>query len=266
MVNPPVYSEFASIPSDNPTQDILTASTTDKGKVQLATTVTPISDTGTAGTPNATVANADHAHEGVHGIKIDGDPTVEMGDVTFQAGDNITLEWLSNKLKISTSGSVGYQEIVSGTVNGTNAVFGPLSFTPSDDNSVLVFIDYVAVPIGTGVVVSGSTITFQSGWIPQPGQSVYAFYLTAGTPSVPVVSGTLRVEYRTITVGEETAKALTLAFTPSTASYVMVDVIGGSAQVFGSDYSVSGSSLSWSGLGLDGVLSAGDKLRINYVT
>jgi hypothetical protein len=266
MVNPPVYTELAIIPSDNPTQDILDATTAVKGKVQLATTVTEIGATGSAGTGNATVANADHSHKGVHSLGIDGNPTQGFGDVLLEEGDGIQLAWNGGKIKVSSTGSVGFQEIPSGIVNGVNAVFGPLTYLPSDDNSVLVFIDVYPVPLTTGYTITSGTITFNAGYIPAAGQTVYVFYLTSGTPTVPVMTGTFRTEYRTISLGEETAKSLSLAFTPSTPSYVIVDVIGGSAQEFATDFTVSGSVLSWNGLGLDGVLSTGDKLRICYVT
>lgn len=76
----------------------------------------------------------------------------------------------------------------------------------------------------------------------------------------------LEVEYRTITLAEETAEALTLAATPSSATKVMVDVIGGSSGHYGVDYIVTGSTLDWSSLGYSGLLSAGDVLRIHYPT
>jgi hypothetical protein len=72
----------------------------------------------------------------------------------------------------------------------------------------------------------------------------------------------LRLEYRTLTGGEITAKQLTLAFTP--ASAVIFDVITGVAQQETVDFSVTGNIISWSGLALDGVLTAGDVLRLQY--
>jgi hypothetical protein len=77
-------------------------------------------------------------------------------------------------------------------------------------------------------------------------------------------AGTFEVEYRTITGGEETAKQLTLAATPLTPAKVLVDYISGCAQSYSVDFTVSGATLDWNGLGLDGVLTAGDELRIVY--
>jgi hypothetical protein len=73
------------------------------------------------------------------------------------------------------------------------------------------------------------------------------------------------IEYRTISGGEATAKQLTLTGTPLTPAKVLVDFIGGSAQEYAVDYTVSGAVLDWSGLGLDTLpLASGDKLRIVY--
>lgn len=267
MINPPVYSEFANIPSDNPTQDVQVATTTQKGKVQLATSAQSIGTSNSSGTPNASVANEDHTHEGVHGVQEFTEAVNAYGDVILKAGTGMSIARTSNTFEfVSTGGTVAYQEVPVGTVNGVNNTFGPLTLAPIDNNSVLVFIDVVPIPLTTGFTVSGSTITFQPGYIPFAGQTVYVFYLTGGTPSVPVMSGTYRVETRTITSGEATAGSLTLAFTPSTPSYVRVEVRGGAAgQAFGIDYTVSGTTLTWASYGLDGLLASGDVLIITYV-
>jgi hypothetical protein len=99
MVNPPVYSEFAVIPSDNVTQDVITATTTDQGKVQLASAAAQsVGSSNAAGTANATVANADHAHQGIHsvdagGADLYGDITIAGagGSVASQAGQTVTV-------------------------------------------------------------------------------------------------------------------------------------------------------------------------------
>lgn len=103
-------------------------------------------------------------------------------------------------------------------------------------------------------------------------QGTIVFDTTTGTPKYddgavlqPFGSTgiTPQVEYRTISAGEATAEALTLASTPLSSGIVMVDAIGGCAQEYSVDYSVTGTTLSWGGLGLAGLV-AGDKLRISY--
>lgn len=169
---------------------------------------------------------------------------------------------------ISTAGAggsgagVGYQESL-GTGDGVTTSFGPLSFVPSSTESIIVLLDGVVEPIANWSYPT-TDVVFSTA--PALGQSVYVWYLTGGTPIVVGPTGTQEVEYRTLSGGEAAAKQLTLSATPLSASKVMVDLIGGSAQEYSVDYTVSGSVLDWNGLGLDGVLSTGDKLRINYLS
>jgi hypothetical protein len=72
------------------------------------------------------------------------------------------------------------------------------------------------------------------------------------------------VEYRTITLAEETAKQLVLANTPLDSNEVIFAVQGGGTQIRASDFSVSGAILSWAGLGLDGILAEDDNILITY--
>ncbi len=73
------------------------------------------------------------------------------------------------------------------------------------------------------------------------------------------------VEYRTLSPGEATAKSLTLSSTPSAPSEVTL-AWEGVAQFYGDDFTVSGSTLSWSGTDLDDKLVSGDRLVITYKT
>lgn len=157
-----------------------------------------------------------------------------------------------------------YQESL-GLANGSSTSFGPLSFTPIEEKAILVFVNGLLVEDSLWAL-SGSDILF--GTAPADAASVYVAYITEGTPTPTVPAGTLQVEYRTITGGEATAKSLTLIATPISAANVMVDMIQGSAQEYSSDFTVSGTTLSWSGLGLDLIvgLVAGDKLRIQYLS
>lgn len=57
---------------------------------------------------------------------------------------------------------------------------------------------------------------------------------------------------------------VTLSTTPINPTLTLLNVIGGPMQDYGVDFSVSGSTFSWSGLGLDGVLESSDKLYIQF--
>ena len=101
MVNPPTYSEFAIIPSDNATADVITATTALQGKVSLATTAQPIGTSSSAGTANAVVANENHTHAGLHSIAKSGS-TGLLGDVTLSAAGGTTLTQASQDIQISS--------------------------------------------------------------------------------------------------------------------------------------------------------------------
>lgn len=157
-----------------------------------------------------------------------------------------------------------YQESL-GTADGIATSFGPLTFTPLEEKAILVFVNGVQVNDSLWSL-SGADILFSSA--PADASNVYVYYITEGTPTPTVPSGTLQVEYRTISGAEAIAKSLTLIATPLSAANVMVDMIQGSSQEYSVDFTVTGTTLSWSGLGLDLVvgLVAGDKLRIQYLS
>ena len=119
LLNPPVYSEFAMVPSDNITQDVVTATTAIQGKVSLSSTApAAIASSGSAGTSTtAIVANYNHTHEGVHSVGIDGDPTQALGDAKFVAGTLIGLAWSSGKIQISNTIAYNKETL---TLSGTN--------------------------------------------------------------------------------------------------------------------------------------------------
>ncbi len=58
---------------------------------------------------------------------------------------------------------------------------------------------------------------------------------------------------------------VTLGSAPTAPTLTVLAVIGGPVQSYGDDFTVSGSTLSWSGLFLDGVLTSSDKLIIQYI-
>ena len=160
-------------------------------------------------------------------------------------------------------GGVGFQETPTGVVNGINTDF-TISLTPTNEDSIL--------PIVNGTILKKSEWSYVHPVItlataPVIGQDIYVFYLTDGTVTPPVTSpGTENVNYIDITALMITNKELTLPATPAIATNTVVDVIGGTSQRYGSDFTVSGNVLSWNGLGLETELIAGDVLRIRYLS
>jgi hypothetical protein len=217
---------------------------------------------------NASSALVTLEHENVSAVAadriklVDGDPIeVDPDSSTELIYDFAQLRWV---IKSGAGGNkiVGYDEIPSGLCNGINTVFQILN-EPLTEGSLWVYVDGIKLkPTEWSLLVTDITLTFA----PAIGQQVTASYLSKGTPNAPTPppSGVEYVEYPNLSSGDIIAKQITLAALPATASKVKLDLIGGTAQIYGDDFLVSASILSWNGLGLDGVLIAGDRLRIAY--
>ena len=73
-------------------------------------------------------------------------------------------------------------------------------------------------------------------------------------------AGSRTVDLFTLSATDISNKYVNLSGTPNVANATELHVKGAPAQFYGDDFTVSGNQLSWNGLGLDGVLVAGDKL------
>jgi hypothetical protein len=96
---------------------------------------------------------------------------------------------------------------------------------------------------------------------------LYAF--NAGSMTWVPIGAPIAIAYAvdlfTLSPTDITNKFVTLSSAPSPASKTILTVIGGPIQDYGTDFTVSGSTLSWSGLFLDGVLVSGDKLIVQFI-
>lgn len=103
--NRPVYSDQIILNSDQIAGDIPTATTTLQGKVMLASGAPAgVGSSSSPGTANATVANADHVHQGVYSVS-DG-TNVAYGAIIF-AGAGGTLVSLSGNTMTITGTVLG---------------------------------------------------------------------------------------------------------------------------------------------------------------
>lgn len=169
--NAPVFSEFATIPSDNATADVITATTTLQGKVLLSSSAPgAIASTGSAGTATASVANADHTHAGVHSVAKSGSTQI-LGDVTFTASAGVTLTQASSNIDISAPAltSTTPSAIAATSAVGTATTSARADHTHEGTHSVVLSGETpikgdvtIAVSGGTTGSQLGSTITISS--------------------------------------------------------------------------------------------------------
>lgn len=71
-------------------------------------------------------------------------------------------------------------------------------------------------------------------------------------------------EYYTLNTDNIQSKQITLPRQPAAESSLVFIPSGGSAQIPGIDFTVTGSTITWENLGLDGTLSIDDKILITY--
>lgn len=165
---------------------------------------------------------------------------------------------------LTTQNSV--QEVPAGDVDGVNDEF-VLSENPADSESLLVFVDGILRPQSEWSRV-GQTFTFTAGNIPQIGQTVYVFYVIdvavgGGGPGGGSF-GTPYTRYLTLDSTDITNKYVALPDVPLDPTQVVVDLVQTGAQAYTDDYIVVGNLVNWNGLGLESLLIAGDKLRVQY--
>lgn len=201
-------------------------------------------------------------------------PNSPNGENVFRLVSRVgsSLYWWDNtcqregkKIRIGEGGSAGAWQEKLGVGNGSNKNFPiPSGLFPISQESIIVFSNTTHF-VNTEWVYNVAQNQIEFVDAPAAGVEPYIYFLTDGeTITVPSPTGVQQVLYRTITLGEETAKQLTLPISPSVPNQVLTDVVGGTSQIFGTDFTVSGLVFSWSGLGLDGYLTAGDVLRITY--
>jgi hypothetical protein len=91
---------------------------------------------------------------------------------------------------------------------------------------------------------------------------------TRGPQGIPGVSPSSNnvVNYFTLTSTNILEKKITLNSIPAVPEKTILDVITGGPQKYETDFVVTGNELSWDGLNLDGELSEGEDLRVEYFT
>lgn len=140
--------------------------------------------------------------------------------------------------------------LTTGLIDLFDEVTGTLAVSKGGTgSSVALTANKVMVSTANSIIESAVTITELNG--------------LAGV-SGPVAEQLYHVERFTLTPLDISNKYVTLALAPVTPSNTNLYIGGGLYQDYGVDFTVSGTQLSWNGLGLDGILHAGDKLLVQY--
>lgn len=167
-----------------------------------------------------------------------------------------TVAGLSGSSSSPASG-VGFvdAEVPGGSLNGTNAVFS-LASTPSPAGSLTLYRNGLLQRPTTDYALSGNGITFTSNAIPRSTDALEAFYRIVGSGTLPA-----------FTDGEVPAGAIngtnatfTLTATPNPAKSVEL-FKNGVLQVQGSDYAISGATVTFNGTAIP---QSGDALTASY--
>jgi hypothetical protein len=94
-------------------------------------------------------------------------------------------------------------------------------------------------------------------------ESIVDLVLVVQEDNLPVMLSSGTISY-TVTSTDITYGFINLTGIPNSPSTVRVDVSGGCSQQNGVDFTVSGTILSWAGLGMATVISAGDVIIISF--
>jgi hypothetical protein len=81
--------------------------------------------------------------------------------------------------------------------------------------------------------------------------------------NVPL-TGVWHVQHFTVDAAMLLTKKVVLSKTPIDPELAILAVRGGPSQFYADDYTVVGNEVRWNGLGLDGLLEVGDRLRVLY--
>jgi len=199
---------------------------------------------------------SDSAYETANGAPSGGEVYYNTTTGLARYYDGLESEW-----KPIGAGGTGTQEVPVGAINGLNVDFN-ITNAPTNDESLMVFVNGLIVPIADWSYAA-PTITLTIA--PESGSDVYVFYLSDGSPAAPIISaGINNVVYHEVTAGEEVLKSFTIPSAPITENKTLVDIVGGSTQEYSVDFTLSGTTFNWSGLGLDGELTEGDVVRLQF--
>jgi hypothetical protein len=184
----------------------------------------------------------------------------ECDVVSISSGFNTILRVTNDSLGLSSGLILGNTGGETADFQINNQANGHLGFGTNGHFGV-GFGLIALTPSGTIQFVDGSQGTVGNVWTSTDANGTGTWLAPAAA-----VGTTPQVQYITLSSGNISSQSAPLTFAPHVPANTLVDVIMGDSQVYGVDYAVSGSTLTWSGYALAGSLSTGDVLRVVYWT
>ena len=155
--------------------------------------------------------------------------------------------------------SATYLALSGGTISGSVAVTGTISASNfSGSSSGTNTGDQTNITGNAATVTTNANLT---GVVTSVGNNTS---IANGAITNAMLATSYNVDLFTLSGTDITNKFVTLSSAPDIAVDTILTVIDGPMQSYGSDFTVSGSQLSWSGLFLDGVLVSGDMLVVQF--
>lgn len=125
------------------------------------------------------------------------------------------------------------------------------------------------------IVVGGQPITFPSAASDpvsavngdvyyNTGSNEFRAYQNGSWTTLGSSTGNYNVDKFTLSGTDITNKYVTLSGSPTTPSDTILNIVGGVVQNYSTDFTITGSQLGWNGLALDGMLTAGDILLVQF--
>ncbi len=179
---------------------------------------------------------------------------------TQATGATGTLDFSTIDVGISTSESMSLNDVSYGATAGivTTAAATLTSYRGLPPISRRTLFSGTTIVSLDDATILPYTPAVSGNWSPIPSDVQDALDTLAAKP----IGSAYGVQEFTLSGTDITNKHVTLSSSPAHPTLTVLSVIGGPSQNYVTDFIVTGSQLSWSGLFLDGVLTAGDILIV----
>ena len=119
---------------------------------------------------------------------------------------------------------------------------------------------------GTAPIIINGSVNIDGGEVQSTSNllTVEGDFVYEPTIGAAVIPSKIMVEEITLSAEDATNKYVFLMDAPTNSESIVLNIIGGAPQNYGTDYTTISNILSWSGMDLDSSLASGDNLRVIY--